>query len=103
MFLFIPDFHLLSDAGELDYKYSFKKIDSQTAVDRTALMQQLIDAALAFRRDLPDGVKLKPVQTGDFLDLWREQERDDDSTVALVNRIAADNSAVIEGLPRPSK
>lgn len=90
-FLFVPDLHLMSKEGDRAYKYGFQRLDKDQAINRRRILDRLARAMLGFRRSLPQGMFLKTVQLGDFLDLWRENERAAQDMTSLVADILDDN------------
>ncbi|MFQ5848710.1 MAG: hypothetical protein ACE5IQ_13700 [Candidatus Methylomirabilales bacterium] len=90
-FLFFPDLHLLSQPGERDYRYGFRRLKGSRYVKRHVLLDRVCGTMLDFWNRLPRGRSLKVVQLGDMLDLWRENERRQDDMTALVARILDDN------------
>lgn len=95
VFLFVPDMHWMSRAGDAKYRYGFARLDGAWRIDRTAMLTAVLDAMKQVRTtvdaELGDGT-FRVVQLGDFLDLWREDERQHEGVEALASRIVGDNA-----------
>lgn len=101
VFVFLPDMHMMSAAGDARFRYGFRRIDRNEWLRRDVLLDALGAALLAFwNRDLPDTIRLRTVQLGDFVDLWRERRHSDEDVTAMVARILGDNPVARARLAR---
>lgn len=70
LYLFLPDLHLLSAAGEKHFRYGFRRLSEERWLRRDLLLEALLDRMVAAPPTLR--AALRVVQLGDFVDLWRE-------------------------------
>ncbi len=98
-YLFIPDLHLMTRAGDEHYLYGHRRLDRTRWIDRDVLLGDLLERLALLRRSL-GAENLLTVQLGDFMDLWREDERTSEGKDAFVGRILSENPAVNDRLVR---
>lgn len=95
VYVFVPDLHLLTRSSEQDFTYGFLTVERDSMyVDRGRLLAGVLDSVRS--AVFADPWKLRVIQMGDFVDIWREA----DSTTphAEVAAIVNDNQDVVQAL-----